>query len=201
MIREVIFDLETKKIFEEIDANDPAKLGVSVVSLYQRTLDDSFNEISGKIQSFWEKDFASMWQIFQEAQRIIGFNSIKFDVPALSPYANFPFARLKHFDILDKVKEVFGRRISLDKIAKDTIGRQKTGSGLNAVYYWNKGDKESLEKLKKYCEQDVLLTKEIYDFGVKNKELRFTDKWNTPRIIEIDFSYPQEEDDNQIGLF
>jgi hypothetical protein len=75
--------------------------------------------------------------------------------------------------------------------------------GTNAVLYWKKHDEESLHKLKSYCEADVLLTKNLYDFGVTNKNLKYLDKWNTSREIPVDFSYPQSVIDasRQIGLF
>src|SRR4030042_1723397 len=157
MYREVFFDVETKKLFGDVAENDPALLGVSVVSVYSRTIDEDLKETEGKIQSFWENEFDNMWPIFQESDRIIGFNSLGFDVPALKPYTNFPFNKLPHFDIMAMVKDTFGRRIPLDAIARETLDRQKTDTGLNAVYYWQKGDKESLEKLQKYCEADVLI--------------------------------------------
>jgi DEAD/DEAH box helicase domain-containing protein len=188
MHAEVFFDVETKKLFGDIVGFNPADLGVSIVSLYARTLDENLNEGEGEIQSFWEKDFDKMWPIFQSADRIIGFNSISFDVPALSPYAKFPFQKLSHFDIMQKIKEKFGHRISMDAIAKETLDREKTDVGINAVYYWQKQDKESLKKLKKYCEADVLITRDIYDFVLKNSYLSFKDKWNTLQKVELDFS-------------
>lgn len=210
MFNEVIFDVETKKLFSDIEGDDPGDLGVSIVSVYSRRLDENLeetvgrkilSEVEGNIQSFWEKEFGKMWPIFQEADRIIGYNSLGFDVPALKPYTNFPFAKLPHFDIMAKVKDAFGRRIPLDAIAKETLDREKTDTGLNAVYYWQKGDKESLEKLQKYCEADVLITRDVYDFVLKNGYLQFKDKWNTLRKVELDFSYPKEEPEKQEGLF
>jgi len=201
MYYEVIFDLETKKLFSDINGNDPADLGVSILSLYERELDDDLKETQGKIQSFWEHDFDKMWPIFQKADRIIGFNSLGFDVPALRPYANFPFNKLPHFDIMQKVKEVFGRRISLDAIAKETLDRQKKETGLEAVWYWQKKDKESLKKLKEYCEDDVLITRDVYDFGFNKGHLLFKNKWNTLQKVELDFSYPKDPSKKQIGLF
>ncbi|OGM26721.1 hypothetical protein A3D00_01440 [Candidatus Woesebacteria bacterium RIFCSPHIGHO2_02_FULL_38_9] len=190
MIIEVIFDLETKKFFDEIGSNDPSQLGVSVVSLYKRTLNNNLQEEEGEIMSFWENDFEKMWPHFLEANRIIGFNSKRFDVPALKPYAPNIFPKLPHFDILEEVKKISGKRASLDKIAKLTVGKAKTDNPANATIYFQKGDNESLAKLKKYCEGDVLLTKEIYDFGLKNKFLKFKDFWNEERTITVDFSYP-----------
>ncbi|KKQ41527.1 MAG: DEAD/DEAH box helicase domain protein [Microgenomates group bacterium GW2011_GWC1_37_8] len=201
MYTEVFFDVETKKLFGDIEGFDPGDLGVSIVSVYSRKIDDNLVEIEGKMQSFWEKDFENMWPIFQEADRIIGFNSIGFDVPALKPYTTIPLAKLPHFDIMSKVKDAFGRRIPMDAIAKETLDREKTDVGLNAVYYWQKGDKASLEKLRKYCEDDVLITRDIYDFVLKNGHLLFKDKWNTLQKVELDFSYPKESPEKQVGLF
>lgn len=203
MIQEVIFDVETQKFFDEIDTDNPGDLGVSLVSVYKRKLDNSLNEIEGKMISFWENEFDKMWPIFQEANRIIGFNSIHFDVPALQPYTNLPLNKLPHFDILRVVKDVFGRRIGLDAIARETLGAQKNDQAKNAIVYWRKHDKKSLSKLKKYCEMDVTLTKDLYDYGLKNGKLQFKDKWNTLRTIQVDFSHPEEifTDTKQAGLF
>lgn len=201
MVTEVIFDLETKKIFEDIGTNDPAGLGVSIVSLYKRVLDDNFNEVDGQIQSFWEEDFSKMWPLFSNVDRIIGFNSLHFDVPALVPLAPYDFKKLTHFDIMDHVKQAVGFRLSLNAIASETLDHTKIDHGLNAVYYWQQHTPESLAKLKKYCESDVIITKEVYDYGLKNQKLKFIDKWNTVRTFPVDFSYPKKDIVPQMGLF
>jgi DEAD/DEAH box helicase domain-containing protein len=190
---EVIFDLETQNWFDETGTTDPEDLKVSVVSLYTRVIDADLKEIKGEMLSFWEHELEKMWKYFREADRIIGFNSINFDVPVLKSYAPSDFARLPHFDILNQVKEAFGRRISLNRIARDTLGQTKIDSGANAVKYWRKGDRESLAKLKKYCEADVAITRDIYDHGLHHRHLRFTDHWNNPRLIAVDFSYPEKD--------
>jgi len=179
---EVFFDVETKKLFSEINTNNPGDLGVSVVSVYKRELDSNQKEIQGEMRSFWEHEFTDMWKIFKEADRIIGFNSLKFDVPALQPYALFCLAELSHFDIMKKVRKSLGR---------------------NAVRYWRSGDKESLRKLRTYCEMDVQITRKLYDFGKKNSYLKFTDKWNNLRTLAVDFSYPINKtySGKQISLF
>jgi DEAD/DEAH box helicase domain-containing protein len=199
---EVFFDVETKKIFADIPDFDPAKLGVSIVAVYKRIVDENQNEIEGSMQSFWEEDFDRMWPIFSEAKRIIGFNSLRFDVLTLKPYAPSYFAKLPHFDIYSEIKKVSEHAAGLNAIAKETLDREKTDDGLNAVYYWEKHDKESLAKLKKYCEADVWITRDVYDYVVNNKVILFKDKWNTQRRIPMDFSYPKEEISNpQTSLF
>jgi uncharacterized protein YprB with RNaseH-like and TPR domain len=200
-MHEVIFDVETKSFFTEGGARKPEELGVSIVSLYRRELDSNLSQNHGELLSFWEGQFPDMWKIFLDADRIIGFNSLTFDIPALKPYSPANFAKLPHFDILDKIKELEGRRVSLNRLAQLTLGRGKSDAGENAMIYWQKNDPESLAKLKKYCEADVLLTRDLYDFGLKNKYLQYIDFWNNPRRIEIDFSYPQTAPKVQTALF
>ena len=198
---EVIFDTETKKFFDEIDDFDPGKLGVSIASVYSRTLGDDLKETEGKMESFWEGDFPEMFKLFEKADRIIGFNSIGFDVPALSPYLPAHWLKLKHFDILDAIKKVEGKRMSLDSLARSTLGTKKNDSGENAIKYWNAGDPESLAKLKKYCEMDVFITRDLYDHVLKNGFLKYIDFWNEAHEIKLDFSYPKTGLKVQTSLF
>jgi DEAD/DEAH box helicase domain-containing protein len=205
MIYEVIFDLETKSFFDETGRTDPAELGVSVVSVYKRQLDEDLQETAGEMFSFWEGDFGNMWPIFEQADRIIGFNSVRFDARALFPYAPSGFDKYPHFDILDKIREVHGKRVSLNRVAVSTLGRGKVDSGANAVKYWKSQTKKDLAKLKYYCEEDVAITRDVYDHGLKYGELKFIDYWNTPFEIKVDFGYPADfspkSEKPQMGLF
>lgn len=199
---EVIFDTETKKFFDAIEEYDPSKLGVSLLSLYAREVDENLQEIKGEMKSFWEGELRDAWEIFEKADRIIGFNSIGFDVPALSPYSSPSFAKLPHFDILAHIKASQGKRVSLDSLARASLGTKKIDSGENAIKYFEKGDKESLAKLKKYCEADVAITRDIYDYGAKNGFLKFIDFWNETHDVKVDFSYSEDNlDEVQTSLF
>ena len=200
MITEIVFDLETQKLFSEIGSFNPSKLGVSIMSMYVREVSEKQEELSGKLLSFWENELEKSWEIFKKADRVIGFNSIKFDSEVLKPYAPVTFSRLPHFDILAYIREKLGHGVSLDALATATLGREKTEIGTRAVEFWNKGERK---KLQAYCESDVILTRDVYDYAVKNKELKYKDKWNTLRTVTVDFSYPQEVLDasRQIGLF
>lgn len=201
---EVIFDIETKNFFDEANMRRPEDLGISIVSAYRREIDREFNELKGEMKSFFEKDFDKMWGWFEEADRIIGYNSLGFDVPAVNAVYRGDFAKLKHFDVMKIIKDVFGHRVKLDSVAKESLGKGKNASGADAVSWWAKGDPVSLTNLKKYCEMDVEVTKEVYDYGLKNGKLKFKDHWNEPREIVVDFSYPKDEKpkvEQQMGLF
>lgn len=208
MITELVFDVETQRLFSDIETDDPGDLGVSVVSVYRRELTSTYGEIRGEMRSFWDPIagrspvLEQLWDWFPHADRIIGFNSKKFDVPVLERYAPIPIAALPHFDMLEKVHTILGRRIGLEALARETLGRTKTDIGIHAVQYWKKCDAESLKKLQEYCEADVLLTRDLYDYGLKHKLLKYRDRWNNPADIPIDFSYPPDTmQTKQIGLF
>lgn len=203
MIEEAIFDIETQKLFSEVAGGDPALLGVSIVSVYLRTVDEDQREIVGEMKSFWEEELESLWPRLTSVKRIVGFNSLKFDVPVLKPYAPPAFMRLPHFDLMDAVREALGHNLSLAILATQTLGTGKTDDGQNAVEYWKSQDAMKLAKLKSYCEADVLLTRDLYDYGVRNKHLKYTDTWNNPKTFSVDFSYPAEviAASRQIGLF
>ena len=69
MLKEVVFDLETQRFFDDIDDHTPAKLGVSIVSLYTRTLDSNHKEIEGQMLSYWEREIDQLWEHFQSTCR------------------------------------------------------------------------------------------------------------------------------------
>ncbi|MDD3679835.1 MAG: ribonuclease H-like domain-containing protein [Candidatus Shapirobacteria bacterium] len=191
-INEVILDLETKKLFDDIGDRDPGKLGLSIISIYQRTLDKNLTERSGRMLSFWEKDLDGLWPHLFSADRIIGFNSISFDIPVLQSYTNHNLSKLPNFDILVQVKQILGYRIGLDDLAQATLGVTKTDVGFNAVKYYYQGDQKSLQKLKNYCEADVLITKKLYDYALNKQKLKFISR-QTGKItpLKINFSYPE----------
>ena len=49
-----------------------------------------------------------------------------------------------------------------------TLDMEKSADGLQAIKWWKEG---KIDEIKKYCEQDVKVTKEIYEFGKNNKQL------------------------------
>ena len=188
--KEIIFDIETKKLFSDLETPDPAQLEASIVSLFFRTINQNFEEQEGKMISLWEKDLDRLWPLFYEADRIIGFNSLGFDIPVLQAYTDKPLQQLPHLDILAKIKSSWGKRISLSNLAKINLGEDKTDQGINAVAYFYQGDETSLKKLQSYCEADVAITKRLYDLILREKRLKVNDRQQGLVNVDLDFSYP-----------
>lgn len=158
----VVFDIETKNTFQEVGTNNPAELAISIVGVYDSSRDT--------YESFAEEEFARMWPIFEKADILVGFNSEHFDVPLLDKYYHGDLYQIKHIDILKEIHSQFGRRMKLDQIAEGTLGVKKSGHGLEAIKWWRDGD---IQKIRDYCLDDVRITKDVYDYALKNNELKF----------------------------
>lgn len=157
MSREIVFDIETVG-----DIRDMSSMKVTVVSVYEYE--------SGAYRSFDEHDLNQLWPLFERAERLIGFNSEHFDLPILSKYYTGDLSKIPHLDILKVIKETTGSRYKLNDIAKATLQIEKSADGLQAMQWYAEG---KIDLIKKYCEQDVKVTKEVYEYGKKNKMLYY----------------------------
>ena len=201
-MRLVVFDVETKKAFDEVGGYYPEKLGVSVSGVWYGPTSPTAPlgvKDEGILRAFREEEFPEMFKIFESADRIVGFNSIDFDMAALSPYYVGDLQKLPNLDILQEVEKQVGYRVKLDALAKETLGVQKGGSGLDAITYYREGN---WEKLTKYCLQDVVITRDLYLYGQKEGKLKFKNKWNEPVVVPVNFSFtPNKETSVQVTLF
>lgn len=170
-MKKVVFDIETSNLFADVGKADPALLDISVVGVYDYA-SDTYN-------CFEQNEFNKLWPILESAELLIGFNSEHFDLPLLNKYYSGDLYKIPHLDILKEIKQSYGRRMKLDQIAEGTLGLKKSGVGTQATTWWRNGEKE---KVKKYCLDDVRLTKDVFDYAVKNKKLKFKEDG---KIIEI----------------
>lgn len=179
-VNKLVFDLETQKAFDDVGGRDKNHLlKVSVVCVYSYAND--------KYYSFTEGQMFRLGEMFLEADQIIGFNIKNFDFQVLKPYLNFDTGTLPYVDILEEVEKLIGHRIRLDNLAQTTLGVGKNGDGLEAIKLYRQG---RIEDLKKYCANDVKITKEIYDYAQKYGKLLYKDYFETK---EIKISFPEPE--------
>lgn len=184
---QIILDVETKKTFDEVGGFFPDRLGISFVGVCIR------EGLSGKgeMKSYWEKDLPLLFPLLEKADVVIGFNVDNFDMQTFVPYYSADITKIPTLDILTRIKESAGHRISLDAVAQETLGIGKSGDGLDAIKYYNT---KQWDKLEKYCIQDVVVTRDVYDYGLKKGHVKFKNKWN--RLVEcpVDFSFTPKKD-------
>lgn len=179
---ELILDVETKKTFDEVGGYFPEKLGISFVGACLR---ENGNK-KGELLSFFENDLNKLFPLIERADVVIGFNIDGFDMPTLSAYYQADIRKIPTLDLMARIKDSVGHRIGLDAVAQETLGSGKIGDGLDAIRYYHNGN---LEALKKYCLEDVKVTRDIYDYGLKNGLVKFRNKWNRLIKAPVDFTF------------
>jgi len=163
-MKKVFFDIETRNTFQEVGKSDPALLDISVVCVYDPSTET--------YKSFLQEEFPKLWPIIEQADILVTFNGDHFDIPLLNKYYPGDLMKIKSLDLLKEVRKALGHRIGLGNIAEATLGKGKSGNGLEAVDWWKKGE---IDKIIKYCIDDVKVTKEVHDYAMANKKLKFKD--------------------------
>lgn len=188
----IVLDLETKYAFDEVKDRRPESLGITVVGVYL------YQE--NKYLIYTEDEIGKLEQLLTKKPLLVGFNIRKFDIPVLKPYLKINPDQLPVLDIMEEFVKKLGHRVSLDSVAQATLNTGKSGHGLDAIKYYKNGE---WEKLKKYCLDDVRLTKELFEYGAKNKELFYLTKFDRAKArvpMEWEIKHPLEETAAQYSL-
>ncbi len=176
-MRFVVFDIETRTTSLNRGRVDPAEQELTVVGIYDSQTDS--------YSSYFKEDLPKLWPILEHTDLLIGFNSDTFDIPILNRYYPGDLSKIRSLDLLAEVYKTLGRRIRLDTLAQATLGRGKSGDGLKAMEWWEEG---KFDLVRKYCIDDVRLTKELYDYALKNSTLKYKDLREI-RDIKLDTSH------------
>lgn len=151
----VVFDVETKNLFEEIaGARRASKLELSVAV--------SYDADANLFRSFTEESVSELIDQIFSARLVVGYNTIKFDYAVLRPYTDRRFNRVPTLDIFDHLYRRTGYRSRLDTVAQETLGAGKSGDGREACEMWRAG---RIDELIEYCRRDVEITHEVYRYG------------------------------------
>ncbi len=192
MLKKIVLDLETQKSFQEVGGRGKNHLlKISVVGIYDYSTD--------KYSTYEEHELPKLAPILQTADQIIGFNIKDFDFEVLVPYLNFDIFQVPYLDLLEEIEKVIHHRIKLELVAQGTLGSGKSGSGLEAILYYKNG---RLDLLKKYCLDDVKITKQVYDYAMKNGKVLYKDFFKTKEIpLKLADAVPREGVMHQTALF
>lgn len=183
-MRKIVFDIETRNLFSEVGRADPALLDLSLIGVY----DSETHSYS----SYLQEELPQLWPLIEKADMLIGYNSDHFDLPILNKYYPGDLMQIKSLDLLREIKNVTGKRLRLDAVAQGTLGTQKSGSGFKAIEWWKKGQ---IDLLRKYCLDDVRITKELYDYARAHNTLKYKDL-RSIREIQLDASAWENDADN-----
>jgi len=179
MANHIVLDIETQDLFSGGKEN-LTKLLLSVVGVYSYT--------NNSFLTFAESELMAFENLLKKTDLIIGFNINHFDLPVLQKYLSIDLSKIPALDIMTEIVNILGHRVSLDDLVTNTLGKRKSANGLSAVEYFRQG---RMDELKKYCLNDVRLTRDLYEHGLKYGEIKFTARdANLPYIktLKVDFA-------------
>jgi DEAD/DEAH box helicase domain-containing protein len=157
--QDIFFDIETLRLSHEVEGgwSNIARFGLAVAVTW---------DAGNRFRRWFEPDVKALIYELGRFARIVSFNGDRFDFEVLRGY--HPVGNLvpKSFDLLADLHRKLGFRIKLDDLARETLGHQKSGNGLEIVQWWREGRKEEVCK---YCENDVQLLVDLVEFARRKK--------------------------------
>ncbi|WP_457572639.1 DEAD/DEAH box helicase [Desulfovulcanus sp.] len=171
--RFAVLDIETRRSAQEVGGwGNAHKMGISCVVVYDGQKDSFL--------TFRQEEVDDLVNYLTTVDLVVGFNILRFDYNVLKGHCDFDLHSLPTLDILEKVHTRLGYRLSLDHLAKHTLGVSKSANGLLALRWWKEG---KLDKIIDYCRQDVAITRDLYFFGRKKGYLLFRNK--AKKIVRV----------------
>lgn len=177
MRNEAVLDIETQNTFRDVGKYDPTLLKISLVGVYFYETDT--------FEAFREHELSKLWPRLERLTRVIGYNIDDFDLPVMNSYYPGDITRLPTLDILAEIEKKVGFRVKLDDVVQATLGTAKSGNGLMAVEYFRTGE---WDKLQEYCLQDVRVTRDLYEHGLKAQTVRFKDRMGKMIDVPVQFA-------------
>lgn len=170
----LFFDLETQFLFQEVGGRYPERLRLACGVVWSTRF--------RRFEDYLEHQATRLVERLRGADLVVGFNLLAFDYPVLAPYAGGKLQRIRTLDIMREVESRLGFRVSLDSLAMATLGRGKTANGIQSVQWFRQG---RLDLVLEYCRADVQVTRELFEFGLLNGYLLFSDRTGRNRRVEI----------------
>jgi len=173
----VVFDLETQKSFKDVGGRTQMhRLGVSIGVAYRYDTDEYL--------TVTEEQIGELIDLLQEADLVVGYNIKGFDYEVLRGYTDANLAALPTCDLMLDLEARLGFRPKLESVASSTLGTGKSADGLQALEWWRQGE---IEKIAEYCKEDVRITKDLYDFGKRNRCVLISRFGGKPRQVDVEW--------------
>ena len=165
-IRYGVLDIETRMSADEVGGWGRAdRMGISCAVV--------FDSLENEYLTYFQEDVTALMDRLAAFDVVVGFNVKRFDYAVIGGLIDYPFHTLPTLDILEDIHARLGYRLSLDHIAHATLGRSKSADGLAALRWWKEG---KMDQIVSYCKEDVVITKDVYLYGLANRYLLFRNK-------------------------
>jgi len=176
-----VLDVETRRSAEDVGGWHKARsMGVSVAVLYDSARDEFFD--------FPQEGIEDLYARLSSFDLVVGFNILRFDYEVLSAHSRGNFHGLPTLDMLAEIYKTLGYRLSLNSLAKATLGTEKSADGLTALEWWKQG---RVAEIAEYCRKDVAVTRDLYLYGAEKGHLLFTNK--AQKLVEVPVKWGAEK--------
>ncbi len=176
----VYFDLETQKSFDEVGGRTPEHF-----RQLRMSIGVTYSSREQEYRIFHEGNVHDMIKILMRADLVVGHNIVGFDYTVLSAYSPLDLDQIPTLDTLVEIEKILKHRLSLDALAKATLGSTKIAGGLDAITWWREGGEASILKIAEYCCYDVKITRQIHEFGRDRGELYYNDRFGQRRTVKV----------------
>ena len=171
----VFFDLETQRTFDEVGGrHNIHRLGLAAAVTYSTA--------DGDFRRYTEETVADLVAELKAADLVVGFNVVRFDYEVLRAYTTEPLRNIPTVDMLDHIYKRLGFRVSQDNLAQTTLGTTKSADGLQAVRWYKEG---RIQEILDYCQQDVEVTRRLYEYGQQHKHVKFRDRNYREQKVQV----------------
>jgi DEAD/DEAH box helicase domain-containing protein len=144
-----------------------------------------YDSVENRFFSYTEDRIDELLEHLEKADLVVGFNIKRFDYSVLRAYTGKDLKSLATFDILEDLFRRLGFRLGLDHLAVETLNQKKSADGLQALEWFKNGE---MEKLTEYCKHDVEITRDLFEYGLKNGHLIYRTKQADQRVrLRIDW--------------
>jgi DEAD/DEAH box helicase domain-containing protein len=167
-MRVIVFYIESRLWAEDLDPKDKehgwellrqGKGGASAIVLYDTR--DRW------LYAYDDHEVEACARHIEQADLLVGFNSVGFDLPVMEGLARRALRVRKHYDIFEALSGACAKRgiktgkgdLTLDRISRRNLGRGKIEHGGNAKELARTG---KFGKLFRYCGDDVHLTFDLF---------------------------------------
>jgi len=176
----LLFDIETQRSAAEVG-------GWGNTHLMRLALGVVYDAATGAFETYTEERAEALVERLFRAPVVVGFNSRRFDYRVLRAYTTRDLERLPTFDLLEEIHKKLGYRISLGHLATHTLGRGKSGDGLQSLEWWKEG---RLDLIESYCRMDVEILRDLLAFAAREGHVLFQRK--TGELVRLPVAWDEQ---------
>ena len=174
----IYFDLETQKSADEVG-------GWGNIRDMRMSVGVTYSTARGDYRIYGEDQVNDLIEELRRADLVVGFNHERFDYEVLAGHNPFfDPAQVPTLDMMVDLQKKLNHRLSLDAVANATLGVEKTAEGLQAIRWYREG---KLLEIAEYCCYDVKITKLVYEYGARHRQLFYKSRFNQRLAVPVDW--------------